>query len=91
MITILRFMADWCGPCKVMEPAWKQLQEELKDSYIFRSVDIDTDVQLRADFSVRSIPTVIVTEDGKEIARKQGSGTFPELKDWLYNVQAENS
>lgn len=87
MITVLKFYADWCSPCNAMKPAWDQLKEDLKDEFIFQAIDIDANPQMRADYFVRSIPTIVLVKDGKEVTRKQGSATFPELKDWLYDEQ----
>lgn len=86
MITVLKFYADWCGPCKALEPTWNKLQEELKNEFIFQSVDIESNPQERARFFIRSIPTIIMVKKGEEIARRSG-GSFEDIKDWLYHEQ----
>lgn len=84
MITILKFYADWCGPCNALKPTWDKIQEDLSDEFIFQAVDIEANPQTRAEFYVRTIPMFIAVQDGKEIARKQGASSYTELKDWLY-------
>jgi thioredoxin-like negative regulator of GroEL len=87
MITVIRFMADWCGPCIAMVEAWKQIEDEFKGKFIFQSVDIDANPDTRAQFYVRMIPTIILVKDGVELARRQTGGTFDELKEWLESEQ----
>ena len=82
MLTLLKFKADWCGPCKAMTPVINKLMEENKD-VIFQEVDIDNDPQLRAEYAIRSIPSFVVLKDRKEINRKVGSGTLSEMKEFL--------
>jgi thioredoxin len=83
MLTVIKFFADWCGPCKAMQPTWEKLQEELKDEVIFSSIDIDANSQIRAEYGIRSIPTFVLIEDGEEVDRKNGSMTYTEMKEWL--------
>lgn len=83
MITVIKFYADWCGPCKAMQPTWEKLEELFDGEVIFQSVDIEANPNLRQEHNVRSIPTLIMFKDGKELARRQGSGSLTELEDWI--------
>lgn len=83
MITIIKFYADWCGPCKALQPTWDKIKEEFAESVIFQDVNIDDNPQTRADYNVRSIPAFVMIKDRQEIARRQGGGTFSELEDWV--------
>lgn len=80
-------MADWCGPCIEMQPAWEQLKEDLKGEFLFESVDIESNPSTREQYFVRMIPTLILVREGKELARRQSGGTLEELKVWLANEQ----
>jgi len=82
MLTLLKFKADWCKPCKAMIPVVDALKEQNPD-VIFQDVDIDNDPQLRADYGIRSIPSFVVLKDRKEVKRKIGSSTLSELKELL--------
>lgn len=83
MITVIKYYADWCAPCKAMQPAWEAAQDEFsEDEFIFQSIDVDSNPQSAKDANVRTIPTIIAYEFGKELGRKN-SMTFPELEEWL--------
>ena len=64
---IIKFYADWCGPCKVYAPIFEKVTSDLNVDYKNINVDKDTD-GLAAEYKIRSIPaTVIVKEDGTVI------------------------
>lgn len=65
--SILKFTATWCGPCRMQEPILKQVDEET-DINVFE-LDIDKNPVTPEKFGVKSIPTMIVFENGKEIKR----------------------
>jgi|TARA_R100000479_G_C6291920_1_gene166913 thioredoxin-like negative regulator of GroEL len=66
MKEIIRFTADWCGPCRMYKPTWEEVVNENSDKYKFIVVDIDNDTTgLAAKFQIRSVPsTVVVETDG---------------------------
>jgi len=64
-VRVVWFHAEWCGPCKRQAPTI----EKLKSRYTIIDVDIDQNPQLAGRFSVRAVPTYVVTIDGKEWAR----------------------
>jgi thioredoxin 1 len=68
--SILKFTATWCGPCRMQEPILKQVDEET-DINVFE-LDIDKNPVTPEKFGVKSIPTMIVFENGKEIKRFVG-------------------
>jgi len=63
MITVKRFTASWCAPCKMVAPLFTQLAEELPD-VTFETVDVETDVAQTTEFNVRTVPTVVVLDNG---------------------------
>lgn len=83
MLTLLKFYADWCGPCKAMIPTMDKLKEEFSDDVIFSDVNIDDNPQVRAQYGIRSIPAFVLVKDGQEIDRKVGSATYGDLETWL--------
>lgn len=91
MKTLLKFYADWCGPCKAVAPTIDKLAEELKDQIIVQPVNIDDNPQVRADYGIRSIPAFVLVEDGKEIARRQGGGSYSEMKGWILGESEKDS
>ncbi|HSX58275.1 MAG TPA: thioredoxin [Candidatus Saccharimonadales bacterium] len=72
-IELLDFRADWCGPCKVMDPIIEQIEGEYSGKLSVRKIDVDEDNDTAYSFGVMSIPTYIVLKDGKEVERAIGS------------------
>ena len=68
---LLDFWATWCGPCQMLTPIMEELDAE-RDDLIIGKVDVDAEPELAVRFRVVSIPTVILLQDGKEIARSVG-------------------
>lgn len=64
VVKLLDFYADWCGPCKKQGPIVEDVEEswEDNDEVEFEKVDIDDQEELAQDFSVRSIPTIVIVE-----------------------------
>lgn len=72
MVTILDFYADWCGPCKMMDPVLHELETEFADKAVFEKIDVDAQTDRASQFGVMSIPTYVVMKDGKEVDRMIG-------------------
>ena len=68
---VVDFSADWCGPCKMFGPIFEATSEIVKDIQ-FVKIDVDAVPEAREDFSIQSIPSVVILKDGKEINRKMG-------------------
>ena len=62
---VVDFYADWCGPCKVLEPVIHQLSKEYAGKVKFVKVDTDANQELAAQFGIMSIPTVMFFAKGK--------------------------
>lgn len=67
----VKFWATWCQPCKVFAPKVEILDKEFKDIEFF-SIDIDQVPILVQKFKVRSLPTLLILDNGKEVARIEG-------------------
>ena len=65
---LVDFWADWCAPCRAMDPALESLARDFK----VLKVNVDTNQELAARLSVSSIPTLLVVKDGKVVARHTG-------------------
>jgi len=70
MKQFLYISAAWCGPCRMLGPTMNQLQQE---GYSVRKVDADTESNIVQQYGVRNIPTVILLNNGKEVARMVGN------------------
>ena len=76
---LVDFWAEWCGPCKMIAPVLEELSVELENSLKIIKVNADDNTSLIAEFSVRSIPTMIVFVGGKEVKRITGAKPKPAL------------
>lgn len=70
---LLDFYADWCGPCKVMEPVLEEIEKELAGKVIVKKIDVDAQGDLASQYGVMSIPTYLVLQDGQEVERFIGA------------------
>jgi len=75
----LDFWADWCGPCKMLSPTFEKLAQQYGDQITFAKVNVDELPDVANQFSVRSIPTLILLQDGNVIERLVGLRSEKEL------------
>jgi thioredoxin 1 len=74
------FWADWCGPCKMMDPVLKDLAREWKDRLKVIKVDTEKKPQIAGRFGISAIPTMILFKGGSEIHRIRGAMPLAQLK-----------
>ena len=68
---LIDFYADWCGPCQKLSPIVDKFAEEHSEIKVVR-IDIDAQEELADRYNIRSIPTLVVIENGEEINRVIG-------------------
>ena len=83
MLTLIDFYADWCGPCKIMEPIFAEIKKTYEGKISFKKVDVETGAAEASKYGVMGIPTFILLNGDKEIARKVGAMPKDVLTDWL--------
>ena len=71
-IVLVDFYADWCGPCRKMEPEIEALATKMKDQLIVVKVDIDKSPKTARKFGVQGIPALFVLVDGKPVKNATG-------------------
>lgn len=82
-VVLVDFGAEWCPPCKKMEPVLQQLQKELPNQFKLVKVDGGNDLDVMKAQKVDALPVFIIYKNGKEVWRKQGVVAFAELKQQL--------
>ena len=80
---LVDFYADWCGPCKMMAPAVDKLAADYTGRAIVAKLNTDQSQRTSTSFNVRGIPTSIVFDGGKEIARQTGAVSYGVLESML--------
>ena len=80
---VVDFWADWCGPCKMMAPAFEQAAAELKTQVRFAKLDTEQAQGIAARYGIRSIPTMIIFIRGQEAARTAGAMDARRIRAWL--------
>lgn len=85
-ISIVDFHANWCGPCKAFAPTFEKFEKEFSDKADFLKIDIDKVPQVASDYSVMSIPTLIVFKDGVEVERRTGMMNEILFRIWVNSI-----
>jgi thioredoxin 1 len=80
---LIDFWAEWCGPCKMLSPVIDQLSEEMKGKIKIVKMNIDENPETPSSLGVRSIPTLMIFKDGKQISSKVGAHPKNKLKEWI--------
>lgn len=76
---LVDFWAPWCGPCKMIAPVLDELAAEVSDKLKIVKVNADDNSGLTAEFSIRSIPTLLVFVDGQVVKTLTGAKPKPAL------------
>lgn len=76
---LVDFYADWCGPCQMMAPVLKEVASEMGDQLKVIKIDVDKNQPIAQKFGVRSIPTLILFQNGEIKWKKAGVVTKREL------------
>ena len=76
---LVKFEAEWCGPCKAMKPMIDEIAAEYDGKLTVATVDIDQNNQTPFRFGIRGVPTVLLFNQGKVVAQKVGLPRKAEL------------
>jgi len=87
---LVDFWAAWCGPCKAMAPAFEQAARALESKVRFAKINTDDEQQVAQSYNIRSIPTMILFDDGREVARHSGAMSAGDIQHWVETHLSES-
>lgn len=76
--------AGWCGPCRQFAPVFDQAARQLHGLCRLAKLDSEREQQLAGQLGIRSIPSLILFRNGREVARQSGASGLPQLLAWLH-------
>ena len=79
---LVDFWAPWCGPCRQMAPGFEQAAAQLEPRVRLAKVNTDEAQALGARFQIRSIPTLALFVNGREVARQAGAMSASDIVRW---------
>lgn len=85
---LVDFWAEWCQPCKMVEPVVDELSEEYSGKIMFGKINVDENADVPGNFGIMSIPTLMIFKDGKAIKTMvgvQSKDTFKKALDEALN------
>lgn len=94
MIEVIKFGADWCGPCKLMSPHVNQLIEKynVQGSDIkITDVNVDENPDLSIEHKIKTIPTLVFLVDGVAVDRKSGVMKKEEIEKIIESLKQETN
>jgi thioredoxin 1 len=73
MITVKKFSASWCGPCRTLKPIFEEVRNGYGSNIVkFEEYDVDESSDVASKYNIRSVPTVIIEKNGQEVGRFAG-------------------
>ena len=80
---VVDFWAPWCGPCRMMAPAYEEAAERLASEVRIAKLNTEDEPDLAGRFGIRGIPTMIAFRNGREVARQSGAMDLSGILGWI--------
>jgi thioredoxin 1 len=85
-LIVYYFSAPWCGPCKHLGPIIDELSQDFK-TIGFVKINTDVNHEMAVEYDVRTVPSIIMKQDGEIVGRLQGAQTKTALRSWLKSYE----
>ena len=83
LLIIVDFWAEWCGPCKQIGPILEELSEEMDGVVKIVKLDVDKNNQTAMNYSIRSIPTLMIIRDGNVKGQHIGAASKGQIEEFI--------
>jgi len=80
---VVDFWAPWCGPCKMMAPAYEKASTQLEPQFRLTKLNTESEPAIGTQFQIRSIPTLAIFRNGREVVRQPGAMSASDIVRWV--------
>lgn len=80
---VVDFWAEWCGPCKMMAPEFERAAKTMEPAVRFAKLDTEQAQEQAGRLGIRSIPTLVLFHNGREVARQSGAMPAGQIVQWV--------
>jgi thioredoxin 1 len=90
-LEVLDFYAEWCGPCRAMNPAIQSLMEKHNtsgSSVEIKKINVDQEKELSEKYEIKSIPSIIFLKNGEEVYRTIGAQSKEKIESKISELSA---
>jgi len=82
-VAVIDFYSNWCPPCRIMDPVFRKVSEDLSDQVVFGRINISKHRQISEDHEIRGIPTLVMFRNGEYVDRLVGVKPRTLVTSWI--------
>ena len=82
-LVLVDFWAEWCGPCRQLGPILENISNEMGSDVAIYKMNVDDSPAVASEYGIRSIPTMFLFKDGKQVDTKIGLNTQSTIESWI--------